>query len=111
MNAGAFVLVGGLSFGACVAMSLVVCGIVLDHRDRAARSAQAPRLAAELAPAVLEPTTAFAGVFPAPAPAGAAIVAAASALATRELAETGLTQPPPLPIAEPGPAAPSVVHL
>jgi hypothetical protein len=111
VTAGAFLLVGAVSFGACVAMSLVVCGIVLDHRDRAARSVQAPGLVGLPAPALVERTPALAGVLPAPAPAGAALVAAASAIKAHELAETGFTQQPGLPIPEPGPATNPVVHL
>jgi hypothetical protein len=112
VTAGAFFLVGALSCGACVAMGLVVCGIVLDHRDRAARSLEAPGLAGDLARAVVEPKTALAGVLPqTPAPAGAAIVAAVSAIQAHELAETLPTLPPSLPIAEHGPAAEPVVHV
>jgi hypothetical protein len=113
MTAGPFFLVGALSCGASVAMGLVVCGIVLDHRDRAARSLEAPGLAGgELARAVVEPTTALAGVLPqTPTPAGAAIVAAVSAIHAHELDETLPTLPPPLPIPEPRPATNPVVHL
>ena len=109
MTAGAFFLVGALSCGACVAMGLVVCGIVLDHRDRAARPLEAPGLAR----AVVEPATALAGVLPqTPAPAGAAIAAVVSAIQARELDETLPTLPPPLPIAEPSRAADHpVAHL